>query len=307
MEKSIRSVFLTLAALMLLMSGCAPASTSVPPTLTPEPIPPTFTPQPTETAVPIPSAPPLPGTVLIPVDQLGGSYPWLPIDETARPSTYYFYFNFSKPPFDNGLVRQAFAAAIDRKVLVEIAKASGMRNPRPATSFTPPETLGRELYNEIGIPFDPAHAKELLAQAGYADPNKFPAITLLVGLADNNIPHAKIAETMVDMWQQNLGVQITIETLDFDTFFTRIASDPTEIFRAIYYAMNNDPNDFLRNFHTGAKYNYGGFSNPEFDQLIELAAEGNDPAKRQELYMQAERILCETETAVIPIYHATFP
>jgi ABC-type oligopeptide transport system substrate-binding subunit len=309
MKKSIQSVFLAFVLLTILLSGCAPISTPVSPTFTPSLISPTFTPASPATAAPIPSPTSLPGSVVVPIDTLGKSYPWLPIDKSARPSTYFFYFNLSKPPFDNILVRQAFAASIDREALVEVAKKFGVKNPRPATTFTSPETLGRELYNEVGIPFNPAHAKDLLTQAGYADPSKFPPVTLLIGVSSSDVPgfHPKIAETMVNMWQQTLGVKVKVETLDSKTFFSRIASNPTEIFRATFFAGNNDPNDFLSIFHTGGKSNFGGFSNSEFDKLIELAAESNDPAERQELYIQAERILCETETALIPIYHATYP
>jgi hypothetical protein len=58
MKKSIRSVFIVLVFLTILLSGCAPASTPVPSTFTPSPIPPTFTPEPTSTATPLPSATP---------------------------------------------------------------------------------------------------------------------------------------------------------------------------------------------------------------------------------------------------------
>jgi ABC-type oligopeptide transport system substrate-binding subunit len=50
----------------------------------------------------------------------------------------------------------------------------------------------------------------------------------------------------------------------------------------------------------------GQFSNPEFDYLVERAASLSDPAERQSLYVQAERILCEAETAIIPLYHSTY-
>lgn len=312
MKKSIGSKFLLFVLVtVLVISGCAPAPTPtpVPPTFTPSPIPPTLTPEPTATATLIPSPTPLPGSVVIPLDSFGKSIPWLPTDKSAMPGTYFFYFNLEKPPFNSVLVRQAFAAAIDREALVEVAKKYGARNPEPATTFTPSVTLGRDLYNEVGIPFDIAHAKDLLAQAGYTDPSKFPSVTLLISTASKDVPgfHVKIAETMVDMWQQNLGVKITVETRDRGTFFSQIKSDPPELFRLIIYSDINDPDDFLKIFQTGAEYNYGGFSNSEFDKLIDRAAKISDPAERQLLYMQAEGILCETEIAIIPIFHATYP
>lgn len=301
MKKSIPPALLIFVALMFFMSGCAPASTFIPPT---------FTPESTEAVAPIPSPTSLPGSIVIPLEKLGTSAPWLPLDQAARPSTYFFFFNLSKPPFDDLLVRQAFAAAIDREALVEVAREFGVKDAQPATTLTPPQTLGRYLYNEIGIPFDPAHAKALLAQAGYTETGQFTPVTLLVGVEDTSAQglHDSIAKTMVDMWQEYLGVNTTIEVLDNETFFGLIASNPTEIFRSTIYAMeNNDPNSFLPIFHTGAQKNYGGFSNSEFDQLVELAATSDDPAKRQELFIQAERILCETGAAVLPIYHAPYP
>ena len=260
-----------------------------------------------ETAA-IPS--PLPGSVVIPVEELGTSVPWLPLDQAAHPSTYLFFFNLSKPPFDNVLVRQAFAAAIDREALVKIAQQYGAKDARPATTFTPPQTLGRDLYNEIGIRFDPVRAKDLLARAGYTDASQFPAVTLLIGVEDTSAQEANdnIAKAMIEMWRQYLGIKITIERIDNDTYLDRITSNPAEIFRAFIYPREiNDPDSFLPIFHTGAKMNFGGFSNAEFDKLIEVAKNNPDPAKRQELYIQAERILCEMETAIIPIYHATRP
>ena len=312
MKKSIGSVLFAFVVLTVLLSGCAPASTpaptSVPSTFTPSPIPPTFTPEPTATATLIPSPTPLPGSVVIPLDSFDKSIPWLPSDNSARPGVYYFYFNLEKPPFNSVLVRQAFAAATDREALVDIAIKYGARNPTPATTFTPSVALGRDLYNEVGIPFDSAHAKELLQQAGYTDPSKFPPVTLLSSAGGSDMPgfHVKITEAMVDMWEQNLGVQVSIETLDRGTFFGRIASDPSEIFRLIILSDVRDPNDFLPIFNDGAEYNYGGFSNSEFDKLIDRASKITDPAQRQELYIQAERILCETEAAILPIFHADY-
>ncbi|MBI5954966.1 MAG: hypothetical protein HY865_25185 [Chloroflexi bacterium] len=58
MKKSIQSAFLVFVMLVVLLSGCAPASTPVPPTATPSPIPPTFTPEPTATPIPSPTPTP---------------------------------------------------------------------------------------------------------------------------------------------------------------------------------------------------------------------------------------------------------
>jgi ABC-type transport system substrate-binding protein len=294
MKKSIRSVFLDVVLLGVLLSGCAPASTPAPTALAAA-----------STPEPAASAAPLTGSEVFPVDSLAKSKPWMPLDETARPATNYFLFNLAEPPFDNVLVRQAFAAAIDREAIAKIAEGHGEKNPRPATTFTPPETLGRDLYNAVGIPFDPAHAKQLLEQAGFADLSTLAPVILITNPGPDGL-HGEMAEAMVGMWQTNLGVNATVEVIS-EKYFKRVQTDPGGLFWSGWAGDLNDPDNFLReNFHTGSEYNYNHFSNLVFDDLVDRAAAASDPAERQELYIQAERVLCEIEAALIPVYHTTY-
>ena len=170
------------------MAGCSAEPVIVPteppvPTMTSSPVPPTatITPSPIPpTETPIPSPTPLPGKLVLPVDTLGKSIPWLPMDESARPVTDYVAFNTLHPPFNSALVRRAFAHAVDRQVITDMAtKYKKTRYPISSTTLTPPEILGRDLYNEVGAGFDPEKARELLTQAGYSDPSSFPMILSL--------------------------------------------------------------------------------------------------------------------------------
>jgi ABC-type oligopeptide transport system substrate-binding subunit len=52
--------------------------------------------------------------------------------------------------------------------------------------------------------------------------------------------------------------------------------------------------------------NFGHFSNPEFDRLVDRAAGMSDPAQRQLLYIEAEQILNEQQAAIIPLFHTLF-
>jgi len=47
------------------------------------------------------------------------------------------------------------------------------------------------------------------------------------------------------------------------------------------------------------------WTNPTFEQLTREAAVEKDPAKRQDMYAQAEEILVWTDAAIIPIYFYT--
>lgn len=86
--------------------------------------------------------------------------------------------NSEAAPFTNPDVRRAFAAAIDREVIAAIATRLYFDNVRPATNLTPSETLGRDLYGDVGIPFDPEMARSYLQAAGYDSPPSMPPITL---------------------------------------------------------------------------------------------------------------------------------
>jgi len=117
-----------------------------------------------------------------------------------------------------------------------------------------------------------------------------------------------MANAIVKMWKDNLGVTVQVKVIKtFKDYGNRLKTDPPEIFWQGWAADFNDPDNFLRGiFHSGSQYNYGHFSNSEFDRLVDDAAIAGDPTKRQELYILAERLLCETEAAFIPLYHLTY-
>ncbi len=233
------------------------------------------------------------------------SIPWLPLDRARWPSVHVVTFNIQKPPFDNPLVRQAFAAAIDKDVIVEMARKYAAVDPSPANTVIPPQTLGLNLYGQVGINYDPERAKELITEAGYSDPASFPKVTFLVNSYGDTAPGARynMAVAMADMWHASLGVTVDVQALRPPTFGERIRDDTPELFWIGWVVdPGNDP-DFIRPiYQTGGEFNYGHFSDATFDTLVQRAATIHDPATRQDLYVQAERLLCETEAAIIPLY-----
>ena len=315
MKRSTLSLFVVVLLTVLLI-GCAPAPTPIPPTDTPSPIPPTMTAQPSATATEtlVPSPTPLPGKVLFSVDTLGKSIPWLPLDKTAMPGVNFVGFNTVKRPFNSTAARQAFAYSVDRTVILEMAARYKAINTEAATTLTPPQTLGRDLYGDVGINYDPSKAQALLAEAGYTDPSSFPKVLFLVNASGDIAPGARfnMATAMPDMWKTTLGVQVEVQAIqNFNSYGNRLRNDPPDLFWLGWRADYNDPANFTGSLFSpngdyGGQYNYGHFSNSEFNQLVDKAAKTTDPAVRQELYIQAERILCETEAGIIPIYHSTY-
>jgi len=297
---------------LVFLSACGQASPATPtPTITALPTEAptsTFTPIPTNTNTPEPT--PIPGIQVYQVSSLGNNIPWLPLDEDNRPMSVYYGFNVEKPPFNNVLVRQAFAAAIDREQIAQEAADFKFRNVTPATSLTPPQVLGRDLYGVVGIPFNPSKAKDLLQQAGYTDVASFPAVTLIVSTRGEAAPGAyfRMAQTIVGMWQTHLGVKVEIEAVgNMGAYINRLQNNPPDMYQLGWGADYNDPDNFLNTlFHSNAESNYGHFNNRDFDSLVDKAASISDSSERQLLYIQAEQILTEQEAGVIPLYHTLY-
>jgi ABC-type oligopeptide transport system substrate-binding subunit len=300
-----------------ILSACAgqsvlPTTTPFPATKTstPSPIPATSTLTSTPTNTNTPEPTPIPGVQVYPISSLGNSIPWLPYDDAKKPMSVYYGFNVEKPPFDNVLVRQAFAAAIDREQIAQKALEYYFRNAEPATSLTPSEILSRDLYNEVGISFDPTRAKELLQQAGYSNVESFPSTTLLVSTRGKGAPGAyyQMAKLIVDMWQVNLGITVEIEVAEIQSYRDRFATNPPHIYQLGWVADYKDPDNFLKAlFHSNSEVNFGHFNNKEFDGLVDEAARLTDPEKRLLLYIQAEQLLAEKEAGLIPLYHSYVP
>jgi ABC-type transport system substrate-binding protein len=299
---------------LLLLSACGQTAPAAPlPTITAAAFPTdapasTVTPISTNTNTPEPTT--IPGVQIYPISSLGKSIPWLPLDEGNKPMSVYFGFNVNKPPFDNAVVRQAFAAAIDREQVAKEAKGFKFRNVTPATSLTPSQTLGQDLYGDIGIPFDPARAKDLLNQAGYPGGESFPSVTLIVSTRGQDAPEAytELAQTIIGMWKTHLGVDVNLEVeSNWGQYLNILKGNSRDIYEMGWGADINDPDNFLKFlFYSTSEFNYGRFNNPEFDRLVDRAATLSDPLERQLLYIQAEEILTETEAGVIPLFHSLY-
>jgi len=285
-------------------------ATSAPPeiVLSNTPIPSTSTPQPTNTPVPTPTVTPIPGVEVIPLGDLASEIPWLPLDEEHRPGTIFFGINISKAPFDNVLVRKAFAAATDREA---VASAAGNYyfEGQPATTIIPSSILGRDLYNDVGIPFDPEQAKAYLAEAGYPDGQGFPEVTILVYQRGDAAPstYFRLATDVVaPRWEEILGVTVLV-----DSFPERILQLPGKIEKSqpdfyivAWGADFADPDNIFQSLlYTGADWNLNGYTNPTVDDLINQAAGTSDPKSRQLLYIKAEEIVNEQDVPIVPLFH----
>jgi oligopeptide transport system substrate-binding protein len=205
----------------------------------------------------------------------------------------YYAFAVDRKPFDNRDVRRAFALAIDRDVFPQILQGGRL----PATSWIPPGMLAHNL--KIGLRFNPEEARRLLAEAGYPGGKGFPPIVLGYNTDEEK---KLIAEAVQSMWQKHLGVVVKIENQEWKVFLNKLQSDPFPVFRSGWGADYPDPDNFMKLFTSNSGNNNGRWKNPEYDQLLDQAASEIDPAKRVVLYNEAQKLLTETDTAIVPLY-----
>ena len=206
-------------------------------------------------------------------------------------SVTYYGFETRRPPFDDARVRRAFAAAVDWRRIVELADGAVAL---PATSMVPPGIPGRSDASFIPA-FDPAGARRLLADAGYADPATFPDVTLVTGGAGYD-------EAILTQLKENLGITVRFESLDFGTLFARLGTqDSPDMWALSWIADYPSPNDFLGILlGTDQPNNYGRWSNAAFDAAIATAVGTDDPSAARVGYDAAETILRD-EVPAIPV------
>jgi oligopeptide transport system substrate-binding protein len=213
-------------------------------------------------------------------------------------ASYWYWFNTRRPPFDKRDVRQAFAKAIDKKKLVETVLhrtpvASWSVVPDlfgEATGYHPP--LGKDDR------YDPAGARALLAKAGYPGGQGFPDVKLMFNPSDQ---HRLIAEALQAMWKEELGVTVAIPNVEWKVMLSEMQQGDFDLGRSGWQADYPEPSTFLTVFLGGGGQNEAGWSNAEYDRTLAEALREPDPARRNALYAQCERILLD-ELPVLPIY-----
>ena len=228
--------------------------------------------------------------------------------------TYYVCFNTEDEVFSDPLVREAFSLAIDRNYIVENVSQAGEV---PATAYVPSgvndaagpsgddfRTVGGEYYSVAAEDYEAncEKARELLAEAGYPNGEGFPTVEYTYNTDDK---HKAIAEALQNMWQEVLGVTVTLSNQDWNVFLESRKQGDYQIARNGWIADYNDPCSFLDMWYTDGGNNDAQYSNPEYDALIDQAKATSNQEERMAAFHAAEDILIEQDSVLAPIYFYT--
>ncbi len=246
------------------------------------------------------------GTYNFPTDQISAVSKSPEFKQFNQFFVAYIGFNNAKAPFNDVRVRQAFAKAVDKATLINKVLESAVVQ---ADTIIPPGMPGFNQASTQIQALNVADAKKLLADAGFADGKGFPKIAFTINNQDPNF--AKIAAALQQMWKENLGVDVDINTEELAKFnddLTATANNPTDpaalnFYISVWGADYPDPQNFVsQQLRTDVGNNNGHYSNVEFDKLVDQADVETDQAKRLSLYQQAEQIAL-TEVGWLPLYY----
>ncbi len=210
-------------------------------------------------------------------------------------ATYYLDFLDMwdpKSPWADRRVRLAANYAIDRKGLSE-AETLGAS---PLTGSIVPRTFDFALPLEP-YPYDPAKAKQLLAEAGY--PNGFDA-----GDLHPWPPYFSAGETIANDLQA-VGIKTRVRTMERAAFYSALGSKKLKgLCMCLNALYGNAASRMSEMVPSDGAYAYGGY--PDVDALYKEQARETDRAKREALLHQIQRLLHE-RVRFAPIFEYIWP
>jgi oligopeptide transport system substrate-binding protein len=208
--------------------------------------------------------------------------------------TYYYSLNVKRPGLDDVRVRRALSMAVDRQTLV----ATVLKGVNPAAwAMTPPDTLGYQPPKLFD--FDPAAARQLLAEAGYPDGRGLPKIEILYNTSEQ---HRKVAVALQQMWKQHLNIDVGMVNQEWKVYLDSRNRRDYTITRASWIGDYVDPDAFLGLWVTGSGNNKTGWSSAVYDELLLRKIPAmKTQAERFAGFLQAESILMQ-EMPVLPLY-----
>lgn len=177
-----------------------------------------------------------------------------------------------KPPFDNKLVRQAVAYAIDRDAIIQgVMQGQARRLDGPIG----PGTFGYNPDLQPRYTYDPARAKQLLAQAGY--PNGLDVeLQTPVG---RYIQDKQSAEAMAQMLTQ-AGIRTRLLTPEWPTLWDGVQKGQVPFYYMGRGSVSDPGLPLSQYFETGVSPRIG-YSNPSLDALFATERAAFQPDERK--------------------------
>ena len=189
-------------------------------------------------------------------------------------------------PTSDPRVREAIDLAIDNSVLTEsVLGGSGV----PVRSRVTPGNTGanEDLYDTYV--YDPEKAKELLAEAGYAD-----GLEITIHGPNGRYTKDKDIQEMIAGMLEQVGITVKTDLMEWSNFVDLRASYKYD--DAYFIALGNsmfDASIAVDTFRSERAMESQGYSNPELDKLIDAAESNMHLDERNQQYYEIQEIIAE--------------
>lgn len=222
------------------------------------------------------------------------------IDMVSTPylNTEYLGFNMESEMWrtESGkLIRQAINCGFDRRKMMRY-----LRNNIGAPGVGGFIPKGLPGYSDCGYEYDPDRAKQLLTEAGYPGGQGLPKLKL--STTSNYLDLCKYLQQQLGL----IGIDVQVDVNPPAALREQIAQGKSDWFRGSWVADYPDAENYLSLFysvnHAPAGPNYTRFSNKEFDRMYIESRSCADPARREEMYRNMDKLVM-VKAPVLVLYY----
>lgn len=214
----------------------------------------------------------------------------------------YLGFNLKHKPFDDVRVRRAINYAIDKQEIIDgvyLGLGINIASPyKPGTRWSNPALTP--------YPYDPAKARTLLKEAGFADtdgdgilerdgkPFAFEIVT-------NQNKEREKSAVLIQRRLKDVGIDVRIRAIEWASFISRFIKTGDFDVVVLGWGLGLDPDQY-NIWHSSqqapGQFNFIGYNNPAVDKLLEQGRLELNPDKRMKIYHEFARVLLEDSPIV---------
>lgn len=203
--------------------------------------------------------------------------------QTAPRLAYdYFGLNLNREPFNDVRVRQAIAYAIDRETICEFAFFGICEAVQGPTGSGTPWYMPYSPYDR-----DLDMAKSLLADAGY--PDGFDMEIMPVIGFEETIRGAQVVQQQL----AEVGINVTVAQEEVGVWLERQGGGDFDAFMWSWIGLTDAEDYYYLQHRTGQAFNFTGYSNEEFDALVDAGRGIDNFDERYATYEAANQILVD--------------
>ncbi len=220
--------------------------------------------------------------------------------ETSGAQIRYLCFVCNRQPFNNKVLREAVACAVDRKSVVDNVFLGTVE---PLYSMIPNGMVSHKdsFKNQLGE-YNIAKAKELLASAGYNEKNPF-AFDLWYTPTHYGDTEADVAKALKKSLEATGVIKVTLKSAEWGAFTGNFGSGPMNSFLLGWYPDYGDPDDYVAPFVLSSASESMGifYFDPKMDALIVKAQTTLIDSERKKIYEQIQDYWA-TEVPTCPLF-----